>query len=293
MKVQMSKGYGKHKGYDALKRRNHIVRSLDNIRSFSCYALSFRSVRIVTDGERQQIIDTSSELLENAPHGLRTNELFKRIRERHGPVAGDYHAVSQYSRQPASLFFQPARGWWRHSQFRGVDDADTSMTAVPSRAETILEQQFYEPFGQYLVEDLQECTKAIAVGGAVMKDRFGTPDVVGVYRPNFDDIMKFYVEVVSAEIKIASEGLITAFGQACAYKLFSHKSYIVVPQTALRQDIDKLESLCLIFGIGLILFDSSSPQNPNFQIRTRAIRHEPDMFYVNQKLRLIGKKLLG
>jgi hypothetical protein len=177
----------------------------------------FRSARIVTDGERQQIIDTASELLEKAPHGLRTNELFKRIRERHGPITGDYRVVSQYARQPSSLFFQPARGWWRHSQFRGVDDADTSSTAVPSRAETILEQQFYEPFAQWLVEDLQECTKAIAVGGAVLRDRFGTPDVVSVYKPSYDDIIQFYVEVVSAEIKTASEGLITAFGQACAY----------------------------------------------------------------------------
>ena len=37
----------------------------------------------------------------------------------------------------------------------------------------------------------------------------------------------------------------------------------------------------MLFGIGLVLF---TPQvdNPEFQIRVRALRFSPDMFYVNE-----------
>jgi hypothetical protein len=47
----------------------------------------------------------------------------------------------------------------------------------------------------------------------------------------------------------------------------------------------------ILFGIGLILFDASQPSNPDFQIRVRAHRHEPDAFYVNQNVRLIADQL--
>ena len=158
--------------------------------------------------------------------------------------------------------------------------------------EKIDEEKFYEPFRRWLVEDLEECTKAVVVGGSQLKDKFGTPDVIGVLRPRFDDIIPSLIEIVSVEIKVSPAGLITAFGQACSYMLFSHKSYIVVPAAAPPDDIDRLESLSLIVGIGLILFDSNSPDAPNFEIRARARKHEPDMFYVNQKLKPIGQGLL-
>ena len=42
-----------------------------------------------------------------------------------------------------------------------------------------------------------------------------------------------------------------------------------------------------MFGIGVILFDVSSPANPQFDIRVLAGRQEPDMFYANKYMRLI------
>ena len=88
-----------------------------------------------------------------------------------------------------------------------------------------------------------------------------------------------------------SNGLITAFGQACAYRLFSHKSYIVVPKTAGEDDITRLDGLARIFGIGLVLFDASSPHAPEFSIRVRATKAEPDMFYVNRYLKFVEAEL--
>jgi hypothetical protein len=59
-------------------------------------------------------------------------------------------------------------------------------------------------------------------------------------------------------VKLDVGGLITAFGQACAYKLFAR-----------------------------ILFAGDDAKHPEFSIRARAARHEPDIFYVNRYLKLI------
>ena len=48
-----------------------------------------------------------------------------------------------------------------------------------------------------------------------------------------------------------------------------------------EEDKDRLESLCMLFGVGLVLFDLDK-DNPNFEIRMRAQRFSPDMFYVNE-----------
>jgi hypothetical protein len=47
----------------------------------------------------------------------------------------------------------------------------------------------------------------------------------------------------------------------------------------------------MIFG--LILFDAESPTTPQFQIRVRAAKHEPDMFYVNKYMRLLEQELFS
>ena len=57
-------------------------------------------------------------------------------------------------------------------------------------------------------------------------------------------------------MKIDPASLITAFGQACAYRLFSHKSYIVVPTDSPEDDIGRLDTSGRIFGIGVILFNA-------------------------------------
>jgi hypothetical protein len=60
-----------------------------------------------------------------------------------------------------------------------------------------------------------------------------------------------------------------------------------------EEDIARLDALCLIFGIGLILFNAKNPAMPEFDIRVRAARHEPDMFYVNQKMKLVEDELFN
>jgi hypothetical protein len=112
-------------------------------------------------------------------------------------------------------------------------------------------------------------------------------DVIAVRELKRSDLIKPPTEIISAELKIDVMDLITAFGQCCSYKLFSHKSYLVVPRISSDEDKSRLDSLTRIFGIGLVFFDSDRPNQPQFEIRSRASREKPDMFYVNKYLLLI------
>ena len=145
----------------------------------------------------------------------------------------------------------------------------------------VKELEFYKPFAEWLVKDLGEVNVAVSLGGASLKSKWGTPDVVGIYRPTASNLIKFPIEIVAAEIKIDPQAPVVAFGQAIAYRLFSTRTYIAMPTTLSEQDRDRLEALCMLFGVGLILFDLKKDA-PRFSIRVRAQQFSPDMFYVNE-----------
>jgi hypothetical protein len=52
-----------------------------------------------------------------------------------------------------------------------------------------------------------------------------------------------------------------------------------------------LDTLGRLFGIGLILYDNTNKEEPDFEIRVRASKHEPDMFYVNKYIRFVEDEL--
>jgi len=43
----------------------------------------------------------------------------------------------------------------------------------------IKEEGFYKPFADWLVNEVEECTRAIPLGGNLFRDKWGTPDVIG------------------------------------------------------------------------------------------------------------------
>ncbi len=151
---------------------------------------------------------------------------------------------------------------------------------VAKSTQKVKESDFYESFATYLKTDLDEVTEAIALGGASMGTKWGTPDVVGVYKPTAANLIRFQPEIVAGEIKIDPKEPVVAFGQAMAYRLFSAKTYVVMPNSIGGDDLGRLEALCMLFGIGLVLF-TLDVKHPDFEIRVRAQRFSPDMFYLN------------
>ena len=64
-------------------------------------------------------------------------------------------------------------------------------------------------------------------------------------------------------------------------------------QHAPQDEIARLDSLCQVFGIGLVLFDASNSKDPNFNIRVRPRKQEPDLFYVNKYMALIEAEMFA
>lgn len=189
--------------------------------------------------------------------------------------------------------YKPSRGLFRLVEFLDKDTDQLKVDLVPKPPQKTKEEDFYSPFADWLVNDFEECTKAIPLGGNKFKDKWGTPDVIGKRESKKSDILQAPTEIVSAEIKTDVSQLVTAFGQACAYCLFSHKSYLVVPEDSPQGEVARLDSLCQVFGVGLILFDVASPNDPKFNVKVRARKQEPDMFYANKYMRLIETEMFS
>lgn len=241
----------------------------------------------------EQIITQALVILKDHPDGVRYANLLRQLAEpigtfKNNTVQGNIWDLD--IKHPDKVY-KPARGLFRLVEFREQDGDQLRQDLVPKPPPKVREADFYQPFAEWLVRDLEDCTLAVPLGGNKFGDKWGTPDVIGKRESKRSDILQAPTEVVSAEIKLDTVQLVTAFGQACAYLLFSHKSYLVVPKTAPQDELGRLDSLCQIFGIGLILFDPASPEDPEFDIRVRPRKQDPEIFYTNKYLKLIEKEL--
>ena len=226
-------------------------------------------------------------IIKDHPEGIRYSDLQRQIHEvdnsfKMNTIAGSIYDLNAHIAEVE----KPSRGVYR---ITGAD-ADGSAMA-PSPPTVIQEEEFYSPFADWLKNDLEDVTKAIPLGGKRFKDKWGTPDVIGKRDSRPSDIVKPPIEIVSAEIKTNTNELITAFGQACAYCLFSHRSYLVVPKKATKDDLSRLDSLCQVFGLGFVLFDAESVDDPRFEIRVRPKKQDPDIHYTNKYMREIESEL--
>lgn len=244
----------------------------------------------------ERIRATAFALLEQHPQGLRFSELHNRIKE--ADPAFNSNTINgriwNLDAKFPSKVYKPSKGLFRLTKFKDATEEMPIVTALPPAARSsVREEDFYAPFADWLKNEIEDVTKAIPLGRNKFKDKWGTPDVIGLRESQRSDIIKGPTEIVSAEIKTDTAQLVTAFGQACAYKLFSHKSYLVVPRQSTGDEISRVDSLCQIFGIGFVIFNAESPSTPDFQIRVRPARHEPDLFYTNKYIALIEKELFS
>ena len=121
---------------------------------------------------REQIVGKALELLSNSQHGICWSELNRQVRDAL-PQISKNTIVGTFWNLDAKLpdqVFKPARGLWMHMKFRETTQVP-QLTVIPTAKEKILEKAFYEPFASWLVNELEECTKAIEVGGNAFKDK--------------------------------------------------------------------------------------------------------------------------
>jgi hypothetical protein len=228
----------------------------------------------------QQIRQKAKQIVLESATGIRYSDLVKRIYDENPetPKNTIHGSVWDLDTRFPSLIHKPSRGLYVAASTEGNNPQPTTNIEA---AKLPREEDFYEPFAAWLKNELDEVTVALPLGGAGLQKKWGTPDVVGVYKPLASHRIKFDLEIISAEIKVDPNQPVVAFGQAVAYRLFSAKSYVVMPNTISPEDYGRLEALCVLFGIGLVLFEPRVNE-PNFSVRVRAQRFSPDMFYVNE-----------
>lgn len=243
--------------------------------------------------QREKITNMAMEILENHPNGIRYADWVRKISEalpdvKLGTIQGTIYEIRhRIDKNKIKDVVRPEKGLYIFRKYLKEKDFAETEYSEETKTKEVKEEDFYQAFADYLVNELEECTKAVPLGGNRFQDRWGTPDVIGTYRVLGIGHIQPPIDVICAEIKTNINQLITAFGQVCSYKLFSHKVYLVIPKDSNSVDIKRIESLCLKFGIGLILFDRNNRENPKFEILARAVKSEPDYFYLNKYLKLI------
>ncbi len=257
---------------------------------------------------KSKIIAATEKVLKKHSDGLRWGELFNRVKAvLEGSFIPDntiWSVVSTILKTDPDKFINEAEPGEKYTIYAIKNTKKSSTKKKASKASKsktapqtpkYSEKEYYQPFANYLMngngesDAHPECTTAIPLGGNKFGKKWETPDVVGVFRKQGTEVVYFSPEIISAEIKKDNSDLITAFGQACAYRLFSHKTYIVIPDS---RAIANIERLCQIFGIGLVYFDpSETPHESMFSLKLPAQKHSPDMFYVNQKIAIVAKEL--
>ena len=197
----------------------------------------------------QQIRDLARSILASNPGGVRYSVLVKKISEqsRETPKNTIHGSVWNLDATYPNEITKPSRGLFTPVSKQGSEAVLAETTEqIATTGEKVKESDFYEPFAQWLKNDLDEVTKVASLGGAGLKSKWGTPDVVGIYKPLASNLIKFPLEIISAEIKIDPLAPVVAFGQAVAYRLFSTKTYIAMPSTLTEEDQSRLESLCML-----------------------------------------------
>jgi len=218
----------------------------------------------------QQIKTLAKDIIRENPGGIRFSALLNEVIKRHpetppNTIQGSIWNLDVIFPQEIG---KPSRGLFKALAGEQKEPAPTGPIGLVAGG--LSEEDFYEPFGGWLQSELGEVTEVFALGGSGLRAKWGTPDVVGVYKARARDIVKFPSEIVAGEVKIDPQTSISAFGQAAAYRLFASKTYIAMPSSIPQVDLDRLRAS---------RFSSESAwrsSSPTKSIRTSRFGSEPN-----------------
>lgn len=231
----------------------------------------------------KNIRDKAYEFIqESGDDGIRHSELYAKIKRIY-PSYKDKVIQSQISDLPKLAEYRGKIEHEPYGPFRAKLSSSGRKETEKKVKKTLNEEAFYQPFAEYVEENLKECTLVKVLGGHMLRKKWATPDIAGYFKVGSAESFSREPEILVGELKISNSynDFITAFGQAMAYTVYAHKVYIAIPETGDPDGLDLIESLCVLYGIGLLLFEPKDPDNPNFALRNRAQRHEPDIEYLN------------
>ena len=156
----------------------------------------------------ERIKTKAFELLELHPEGLRYSELHKAVQAADPSFKANTISGSIWNLD--SVFpervYKPSKGLFRLTKHKPPESEvpETTQIAIPLAAKA-KEEAFYLPFADWLVNEVEDATQAIPLGGNIFKDKWGTPDVVGKLESRRSDIIKGPTEIIAAEIKTETD----------------------------------------------------------------------------------------
>ena len=236
---------------------------------------------------KDRVINAAVKILQEYPQGMQYAELRDEVMNALPSVNRNtiLTYVNELPKISRGKIVKPDVGWYRLRKFAKQADSGPSDNGQKKGGG---EKPYYEPIAGFLV-GIDECTAAIPLGGNHFGGKYNTPDVIGTLKKQPGDLIEFPMMVVSAEVKDEPGEAIPGFGQACAYRLFSHKSYLAIPNTTGEAELQRVELLCHMFGIGLILF-APDPKEPKPILKIRATGHLPNMPQLVKNLKKIPEE---
>lgn len=242
-----------------------------------------------------RIRSAALELLGSHPHGLRYSELVRHVSKLNPTFNSKTISNAVWSLDTAlpELVYKPSKGVYRLIQFRDALEESVSEGPSAARPKGAREEDFYPLFALWLKNEVEDVTLAIPLGGNAFRDKWGTPDVLGKDVSRASDLIKAQTAIVSVEMKLDRAGLIAGFGQAAVYRLFSHRVWLVIPRDTPTEDLARVDSLCRMYGIGLVTFNARSLASPDFRLAIRPRHHDPDLYYTNRYLKRVERELFS
>ncbi|MBI3271619.1 MAG: hypothetical protein HYZ53_21695 [Planctomycetes bacterium] len=140
----------------------------------------------------EKIITIALEQLKKHPDGIRYTDLVSLVQATDPSLNKNtiHGTVWDLAIRLPDKVYKPSRGLFRLVEFREKDTDQLKAALVPKPAKKTKEEDFYSSFADWLVNDLEDCTKAIPLGGNRFRDRWGTPDVVGKRESKKSDILQ-------------------------------------------------------------------------------------------------------
>ena len=127
-------------------------------------------------------------------------------------------------------------------------DQDTQGTSASGGNDLVLR----ESLAEWLIQT-EYATHAVARSEFETSGGWEAPSVLGVLLPRADDLFRSEPQVLAAEIVADLSRPVSAFGHAVAYRLFAHRSFLVISANAGLADIERLRALCSSTGLGLVM----------------------------------------
>ncbi len=148
-----------------------------------------------------------------------------------------------------------------------------------------VESNIYQPARDYLL-GREECTHAVVIGGNIFGKKWGTPDILGAIRASSDAVYQPPLEIIAVEIKDAGYSPVEALGQAMAYKLFAHRTWLILPDD---NELDRIEGIAISANIGLVSFSKDGNSFSFVTLNRPSVGH-PDFTEVNKILDELKEK---